>query len=260
MCIADFLPQLLKHTMWSAVGAAVTLNLVARCAGFARPARRALERRAALGTLTQRTALGSNAAPELIVLDLDDCVWHPEMYTLNDMPSTPIRGDLNARGEGVVGVKSGLETIRLFPGALRALQECHDGAHDPSRLAVASSADTPLAASIAHAALSILEVVPGVTVRDVLCRGWPAGFEDHIKIGRTPPLSSDKSKTHFPLLREATGVDYDGMLFFDDSNWSDHCRIVAQNCPGVVTQRTPRGMQHSEFVAGLKKYADAKAA
>ncbi|KAH8094157.1 hypothetical protein JL720_4149 [Aureococcus anophagefferens] len=225
-----------QQTMSTALRAAVALNVVARCAGFARPARRALARRAAI----------RSAAPELIVLDLDDCVWHPEMYTLDDMPSTPIRGDLNARGEGVVGVKSGLETIRLFPGALRALQECHDGAHDPSRLAVASSADTPLAASIAHAALSILEVVPGVT--------------DHIKIGRAPPLSSDKSKTHFPLLREATGVDYDGMLFFDDSNWSDHCRIVAQNCPGVVTQRTPRGMQHSEFVAGLKKYADAQAA
>ncbi|KAK7253793.1 Acid Phosphatase [Aureococcus anophagefferens] len=197
-----------QHPMSTALRAAVALNVVARCAGFARPARRALARRAAI----------RSAAPELIVLDLDDCVWHPEMYTLDDMPSTPIRGDLNARGEGVVGVKSGLETIRLFPGALRALQECHDGAHDPSRLAVASSADTPRAASIAHAALSILEVVPGVTVRDVLCRGWPAGFEDHIKIGRAPPLSSDKSKTHFPLLREATGVDYDGMLFFDDSN------------------------------------------
>lgn len=230
-----------------------------------------------------RSAAGVRAAPELIVLDLDDCVWHPEMYTLNDMPSTPIIGDLGGRGEGVAGVKSGMETIRLFPGALKALQECYDGVYDPSRLAVASSADTPFAASIAQAALDVLEVVPGVTVRAVLNRGWPDGFDDHVKIGRTPPLSSDKSRTHFPLLKEATGVDYDGMLFFDDSagaascgfalslslarptarrpagNWSNHCEIVARNCPGVVTQRTPRGMQHSEWLSGLKKYADARA-
>ena len=48
------------------------------------------------------------------------------------------------------------------------------------------------------------------------------------------------------------------MLFFDDSNWSDHCAIVARNCPGVVAQRTPRGLQYSEFVNGLKKFAEAK--
>ena len=58
--------------------------------------------------------------------------------------------------------------------------------------------------------------------------------------------------------REATGIDYDGMLFFDDSNWSDHCAIVSRNCPGVVAQRTPRGLQYSEFVNGLKKFAEAK--
>jgi len=174
------------------------------------------------------------------------------------MPSEGVRGDLNGRGEGVVGVRSGSDVIRLFPDALRVLQEFWDGEHGSTKLAVASSADTPFAASIAQAALDMLEVVPGVTLRDVLCRGHPAGLSDHIRIGRTPPLSSDKSKTHFPLIREATGVAYDEMLFFDDSNWSDHCAIVSRNCPGVVAQRTPRGLQYSEFVTGLKKFAAAK--
>ena len=72
------------------------------------------------------------------------------------------------------------------------------------------------------------------------------------------PLRSDKSKTHFPLLREATGIPYEQMIFFDDSNWSDHCRIVETNCKGVVTQRTPRGMQIGEWDNGLKKFAEAK--
>ena len=34
---------------------------------------------------------------------------------------------------------------------------------------------------------------------------YPEGLADHIRIGRTQPLSSDKSKTRFPLIREAKG-------------------------------------------------------
>lgn len=115
-------------------------------------------------------------------------------------------------------------------------------------------ADTPFAAQIAQAALRLLEVLPGTTVRDVLGKGWPTDFEGNVWIGRQKPLSSDKSRSHFPLLKDATAVDYTGMLFFDDSNWSDHCTMVYQNCPGVVTQRTPRGMQYTEWQAGLNKY------
>ena len=225
---------------------ALMLLVLRRINAFARPAA-STRRRATL-----------HSKPALVVWDMDDCLWHPEMFTLSEMPSERVRGDLNGRGEGVVGVRSGSDVIRLFPDALRVLQEFWDGDHDPTRLAVASSADTPFAASIAQAALDMLEIVPGVTLREVLCRGHPDGLSDHIRIGRTPPLSSDKSKTHFPLIREATGIDYDGMLFFDDSNWSDHCAIVSRNCPGVVAQRTPRGLQYSEFANGMKKFAEAK--
>jgi hypothetical protein len=30
--------------------------------------------------------------PRLVVLDLDDCVWHPEMYTLNQIPEQKVMG------------------------------------------------------------------------------------------------------------------------------------------------------------------------
>ena len=65
--------------------------------------------------------------PELIVFDCDMCLWSPEMYELRQIPDTPIFGDLNGRGKGVVGVKSGSEVVKLFPGALQALQEYADG-------------------------------------------------------------------------------------------------------------------------------------
>ena len=120
----------------------------------------------------------------------------------------------------------------------------------------ASSADTPRAVEIGKAAMRLLEVLPGVTMNDVLMRGWTD--EGHLQIGRTAPLSSDKSRTHFPILRDTTGVPYDEMLFFDDSVWSDHCRMVERACPGVVTQRTPHGMTAEEWAGGLDKFARAR--
>ena len=128
-------------------------------------------------TVITRRRITTNAKPALVVWDMDDCLWSPEMFTLSEMPSEGVRGDLNGRGEGVVGVRSGSDVIRLFPDALRVLQEFWDGQHGSTKLAVASSADTPFAASIAQAALDMLEIVPGVTLRDVLCRGHPAGFD-----------------------------------------------------------------------------------
>ena len=196
--------------------------------------------------------------PELIVFDLDMCFWSPEMYQLDDIPtpSDVIKGNLGEGvGEGVVAVKSGYETIQVFPDALRVLQDFHSGHFgDGVRLAAASSADTPRAVSIGRAALDILEVAPGVTARSVFNRGWPEGFDGNMQIGRTPPLSSDKAATHFPLLKQHTGIEYSKMVFFDDCNWGNHCAAVERGCPGVTTQRTPRGLQISEFKAALDKY------
>mmetsp|Transcript_46899 Transcript_46899/g.77845 ORF Transcript_46899/g.77845 Transcript_46899/m.77845 type:complete len:300 (-) Transcript_46899:56-955(-) len=195
--------------------------------------------------------------PKLVVLDLDMCVWQPEMYTLDMMPDRPIRGDLGGRGEGVIGVHSGGDVIKMFPGALKALQEVADGKYEGMQLAVASSADTRTAEKIGRAAMEMLEVLPGVTMKDVITRGFEDGR--NLQIGRQPPLSSDKARTHFPFLKENTGVPYDQMLFFDDSNWGDHCAAVEKGCPGVVTQRTPNGMLETEWRNGLRKFAEKQA-
>ena len=199
--------------------------------------------------------------PKLLVLDLDDCVWFPEMYTLSRVPTAAdvVIGELaNNRGQGVVGVKSGNEVISLYPGALTALQEVMDGMHGKMRLGVASSAYTAQAVAIGKAAMQMLEVLPGKSVYEVLMRGWkhPKGEDDHnIQIGRSFPLSSDKSKTHFPILRDSLDIPYNQMLFFDDCNWSDHCKLVEKNCPGVVTQRTPNGITEELWRGGLEKFS-----
>lgn len=40
------------------------------------------------------------------------------------------------------------------------------------------------------------------------------GADRALMIGREPPLSADKAATHLPLIRQATAIPYDEMLFF----------------------------------------------
>jgi len=181
------------------------------------------------------------------------------------MPAIPtsdrvVRGDLNGRGDGVTGVYSGSrDVISLHKGSLLALQEHADGKYPGMKIALASSADTPKAEKIGRAALKLLEVVPGMTIWDLLMRDWNG--VDVNQIGRQPPLSSNKAKSHFPALQKATNVRYDKMLFFDDCIWGDHCGMVAAACQesdtkrGVVTLRTPNGLGEKEWKQGMELYA-----
>eukprot|EP00913_Durusdinium_trenchii_P007996 g7501.t1 len=123
------------------------------------------------------------------------------------------------------------------------------------RIAVASSADTPFAEKVGRKALSMLEVLPGLTVWQMLLRDWEG--RDVNQIGHSPPLSSNKAKTHFPRLKDTTGVPFDRMLFFDDCLWSLGGRDGWQaNQQGVVTVRTPSGLQEREWQMGLRRYEE----
>eukprot|EP01038_Epipyxis_sp_PR26KG_P007818 gene7818-10620_t len=205
--------------------------------------------------------------PELVVFDLDNCMWLPEMYCLSTLPTTNdvLLGDLNGNGEGVIGVKSGKhDVIRLFPEALAILQEIYLGKYPGVRIAAASTADTPFASSIAHASMRLLEIFPNVKMIDVFLKDWNFNSDEppsyphiqhpNILIGRTFPLNSEKSASHFPLLKQSLNIPYSKMLFFDDCLWDDHCSNVERHCPGVVTQRTPSGMQIRDWMNGLKSY------
>ena len=68
------------------------------------------------------------------------------MYTLDHQPTSEdvILGELSKGVQGVVAVTSGYDKIRVFPDALKVLQEFEAGEMYPNtRLAIASSADTP---------------------------------------------------------------------------------------------------------------------
>jgi len=181
------------------------------------------------------------------------------MYEMPAMPSKTVTGDLNGRGTGVIGVYSGPHKISLHKGTLLGLQEHADGKYGSMKIAFASSADTPFAEQIGRATLQMLEVLPGLTVWDlVVGRDWDG--KDVNQIGRQPPLSSNKAASHFPRLKEMTGIRYDRMLFFDDCNWGDHCGMVAARCKepdtnmGPAILRTPYGIREEEWRKGLQAY------
>lgn len=209
--------------------------------------------------------------PKLCVFDLDACFWDQEMYTMHALPTQTIEGELNGRGRGVVGVRSTDPRdpiIRLHAGSLYALQQHYDQAYPGMKVAFASSADTPFAEECARAALKLLQVVPGVTVWDlVVNRDWNG--HDINQIGRQPPLlSSNKARSHFPRLRHVTNhtIRYDDMLFFDDCLWGDHCGMVQTQCReadtglGPVTVRTPNGLGRAEWQQGLELFHQRKLA
>mmetsp|Transcript_19538 Transcript_19538/g.38001 ORF Transcript_19538/g.38001 Transcript_19538/m.38001 type:complete len:179 (+) Transcript_19538:121-657(+) len=174
------------------------------------------------------------AVPLLVVLDLDMCCWDPEMFQLHGAPSKWNPADNS--------VQAGRDKIKMFPGALAALRDVHNNPlFSHTKLAVASSTTEP---EYARACMSMFEVSKGVKMSEV--------------VSYSQIFCSNKAN-HFANLKKDSKIEYADMLFFDDCNWGDNCADVERGCPGVVTMKTPSGMQEKEWQAGLAKFAAAKA-
>ena len=151
--------------------------------------------------------------PSLIVFDLDDCLWTPEMHELPGCPEIPVHGELNPHNntdgksqKGVVGlmVPRYRDTVTLYDGARRVLYElATNPIYKSVQLATASSSLEP---SYSYACLAGIEILPGLTIGDMM---------NYNQIGRTGKLTPDKT-THFQELHYESCVPYEEMLFFDD--------------------------------------------
>ena len=146
--------------------------------------------------------------PSMIVFDLDDCLWTPEMFLLPERPSIPIEGDLNPKEKGEVGTiglkvaRPNGETVRLFDSAREVLREIAlNPKYQGIVIGAASSSSVP---DYSRACLDI-EVLPELTLRQMI---------KYDQIGRTGELS-DRKTSHFGLLRRDSGIKYEEMLFFD---------------------------------------------
>ena len=112
---------------------------------------------------------GDPSLPTMIVFDLDDCLWSPEMHELPGLPSIPVEGSLHKENllKGVVGLKvpKSHSTVSLFDGARRTLYEL---ATNPKYEGIIlASASSSLEPSYSHACLERLEILPGVTMADM---------------------------------------------------------------------------------------------
>lgn len=169
----------------------------------------------------------SQDVPKLIIFDLDDTVWYPELYMMCGAPWT--RDELGR----VTDVCD--EELSIYPAAREAIAMIlrHE-AFAGTRVAVASRTNR---GRWALEAMDLLSVAPGLSLREA------AGDLCEIYVG--------SKRRHFQALRDKTSVAYRHMLFFD--NEGINCEEVGQL--GVCCVHCPGGMSQGAWEKGLSTYA-----
>ena len=162
--------------------------------------------------------------PRMIVFDLDACVWFPEMYMLMGGGGAPFEFDA---ARNVATDRHG-EAVKLL-GAIPQIFE--------------ALSDEP---AWARALLDTFETAPDAdgATRKLSSVLAPACVRIH----------KGSKKTHFAEIREASGVPFDEMVFFDD----DPANIRDVAPLGVVCQLTPDGVTAAAWEAALGAYAKAR--
>jgi len=167
------------------------------------------------------TPSGPKKVPSLIVFDLDNTLWTPELYTLRSLQrsgGTPVAG----------------RDVKLFPGAREVLTSIREGGGPLAdvRFAVASRTSS------------------GEWARDLLRQFDIEGLFEQIEI-----FPGDKSR-HFKNLQKATGVPYDEMLFFDDARDGRYGNCVPVSAMGVLCCHCPDGLVSSDvFGTALDRFS-----
>eukprot|EP00392_Amoebophrya_sp_AT5.2_P015848 g16069.t1 len=222
--------------------------------------------------------------PKLVVFDLDNCCWDPEMYQMRD--GSPFQ--YNEANNTCKASRSG-ETVRLLGdvpkiwGALRwrgtfgdYLRQVNESSllskleqqkspwlavsfHDAgTKIAIASCCDEP---SWAHELLGKFRIGIGATTGGgtgtSTTKQQPESMRDAVtfteihygaKTGHFNEIKRDASK----VLAGGSKLEFSDMIFFDDQ--SGHIRNVGNQ--GVVAVQTPHGgVTWSHFFAALGKFA-----
>ena len=157
--------------------------------------------------------------PRLVVLDLDNTVWTPELYTLRHLPGYAAASPPNP----VAG-----DDVWLLDGALEALYEMVTSPRwAGSKIAIASRTNK---GPWAHALLKSFDLPTADGSRSL------SSCISHAEI-----YPGSKTR-HFERLREESGIAYEDMLFFDDSRSGKYgnCEPVSQM--GVLSVHTPDGL------------------
>lgn len=168
-------------------------------------------------TSTSKTLL--NSAPSLIVFDLDNTLWTPELYQLRKLSQAnqyPVAH----------------QDVKLFPAARDMIIKMKkDDTFANTKFAVASRTKS---VDWAHDLLEQFEL-----------REWL----DYIEI-----FPGDK-KQHFHNLRRNSGIGFEQMLFFDDARDGKYGNCEPVSSLGVLSVHCPNGIcEESIWVNAISKY------
>jgi magnesium-dependent phosphatase 1 len=172
--------------------------------------------RSAAAATTSFTDL--NALPSLVVFDLDNTLWTPELYQLRNIERS---------NRCPVAHKD----VQLFPAAKDVIQQIKSGNYPGIKFAVASRTKS---VDWAH------DLLDQFKLREVF---------DYVEI-----FPADK-KQHFSNLKGMSGIDYSEMLFFDDNRDGKFGNCEPVSSLGVLSVHCPNGLsEYSIWMNALKHY------
>ena len=169
--------------------------------------------------------------PSLIVFDLDNTLWTPELYQLRRLP-----GYADASGPGPVARKD----VNLFPAAEAILSElATDVKWKQTLVAVASRTNK---ASWARSLLKQFQV-------SSVC------LDDFIVYKEI--FQGEKTR-HFELLCQKTNIRYEDMLFFDDAKGGKFGNCEAVSKLGVMSAHCPEGLTFDIWTNAIRSFHEFK--
>ena len=173
------------------------------------------------------------ARPKLIVFDLDNTLWTPELYKLRRLPNYASAGPPGPIAD---------QDVRLYAGARAALEElATDEAWAETALACASRTNK------------------GPWARQLLRDFTVAGKSLDELLEYKEIFTGDKV-AHFNNLRQKTEVAFGDMLFFDDARDGKYGNCAKVAAMGVCSAHCPDGITTEVWTNALAEFSRLKEA
>ena len=179
------------------------------------------------------TASALVARPKLIVFDLDNTLWTPELYKLRRLPNYASAGPPGPIAD---------QDVKLYAGARAALEElATDEAWKDTALACASRTNK------------------GPWARQLLRDFTVAGRSLDDLLQYKEIFTGDKI-AHFNNLEQKSEVAFDEMLFFDDARDGKYGNCAKVAAMGVCSAHCPDGITTEVWTNALAEFARLKEA
>jgi len=193
-------------------------TLALRASAFSRSS---VWRSSSVASTTSTSTSSLNSVPSLIVFDLDNTLWTPELYQLRKL----------ARNNQLPVAH---KDVKLFPAAKEMIMEMKkDEKYANTKFAVASRTKS---VDWAHDLLDQFEL-----------KEWL----DYVEI-----FPGDKKK-HFNNLKRSSGIDFEEMLFFDDARDGKYGNCEPVSAMGVLSVHCPNGIYEEKiWVNAMSQYKE----